>query len=528
MGFPILTAILLCPIIGMLVIIGVPGQYKKAIRIIALTAAAASLVLSIIVFASFDLSGDKYQFVEKVPWLESMGISYHLGVTGISAPLVLLTGIVIFTGILTMWELENRIKEFFAFMLLLVSGVFGVFMSLDLFFFFFFYEVAVLPMYPLIAIWGSTRKEYGAMKLTIYLLAGSALVIPALLGVYWASGVILGPGLETFDLTVIEQLALPLEFQLLWFPFVFIGFGVLGGMWPFHTWSPVGHVAAPHAVSMLHAGVLMKLGAFGILRIGIMLMPEGAQVWCPFFAILATFNIVYGAFVALKQTDLKFVIGYSSVSHMGIVLLGLCTLSQDGMNGAAFQMFAHGVMTALLFSSVGYIYDRTHTRMIPELGGISSIMPRAATFFIVAALCGAGVPGFASFWAELLVFIAAFKHSIIIGVLTISGLILTALYALRVIQRAFFGEPNPKFVKLEDVPHGLAIPRYVLVATLLLFGLFPRLILDMIDKENADIRENMPPPVQGLPDFMQNEPEQELIETFLETSDGQSNSGGEL
>ena len=312
--------------------------------------------------------------------------------------MMLLTSVVLFTGVWTMWELEYRVKEFFALMFLLVAGVYGVFMSMDLFWIFVWYDVSLFPMYPLIAIWGGTRKEYGAMKLTLYLLAGSAFILPAILFL-WAKG-----GAHTFDLFELQRIGFtPFRPEGELSLCSTLGSGFLAAVWPFHTWSPVGHVAAPTAVSMIHAGVLMKLGAYGVLRIGMTLCPQGAVYWSHLMALLACIGIVYGALVGLAQTDLKYVIGYSSVSHMGIVGLGLATMTVNGINGAVFQMFAHGVMTALFFSSVGYIYDRTHTKIIPELGGLSKTMPVASSFFIFAALAGIGVPLMASFWAELLV-----------------------------------------------------------------------------------------------------------------------------
>ena len=258
--------------------------------------------------------------------------------------MLLLTSIVLFTGILTMWELEYRAKEFFALMFLLVAGVYGVFMSMDLFWIFVWYDVSLFPMYPLIAIWGGTRKEYGAMKLTLYLLAGSALILPAILYL-WVQG-----GAHTFDLFELQRIGFSVFDQKLTFVMLYLGFGILAAVWPFHTWSPVGHVAAPTAVSMIHAGVLMKLGAYGILRIAMTLCPAGLAYWSDLMALLACIGIVYGALVGLAQTDLKYVIGYSSVSHMGVVGLGLATMSVNGINGAVFQMFAHGIMTALFFS----------------------------------------------------------------------------------------------------------------------------------------------------------------------------------
>ncbi|MDD3580775.1 MAG: NADH-quinone oxidoreductase subunit M [Desulfobacca sp.] len=472
--FPYLTCMLLAPVVGLTIILFLKEEWHFLIRVVSLSAAAIALGLSIYTFVNYDTALGGLQFVEKYEWVKSFGIYYYVGVDGINAPLLLLTGIVIFTGVLTMWELENRVKEYFAFMLALVTGVFGVFMSMDMFVFFLFYEIAVVPMYILILIWGSTRKIYAAMKLTLYLMAGSGLIIPGILLLYATSGI------NTFDMIQLHGVHFAPWVQKTAFVLLYFGFGVLAAVWPFHTWSPVGHVAAPTAVSMLHAGVLMKLGAYGILRVAMFLCPDGFQYWAQLMALLAAVGIVYGVFVGLAQTDLKYVIGYSSVSHMGIVGLGLATGTVDGINGSVFQMFAHGVMTALFFSAVGYIYDRTHTRMIYELGGFSKIMPVASGYFIIAALCGAGVPGFASFWAELLVFISAVKVFPVRGLIALASIVIGALFALRVVQKTFYNEPNPKFIHFKDVSPFLGLPRAILVATMVLFGIFPRLMLDLI------------------------------------------------
>ena len=474
-GLPILSMIALCPLLAFVSILIIPGRRVALIKQVAALFGLASLALSLMVWFDYDTSVGGYQFREAYPWIESLGIQYLVAVDGMSVPLVLLNSIVFFTGVLSMWQLEKRVKEYFAFMTLLVFGVFGVFISLDLFAFFFFYEVAVLPMYPLIAVWGSGRKEYAAMKLTLFLMAGSALLFPAMVALYFKGGV------GSWDITALAKAGLSESFQIFVYPFLYVGFGILAGMFPFHSWSPTGHVAAPTAVSMLHAGVLMKLGAFGILRVGMTICPQGAAYWAPTFAVLATAAIVYGAFVAMRQTDFKYVIGFSSVSHMGIVLLGLNTLTADGINGAVFQMFAHGIMTALFFSAVGFIYEQTHDRDIRNFGGLVTQVPVAASFFIVAGLCGMGVPGFASFWAELLVFVAAIKVYPVLGVISVAGLVVTALYMLRVFGKAMFGEANPKWDGLVDVSAFLSIPRVVLVGVLLLFGFFPWWILDIID-----------------------------------------------
>ncbi len=485
--FPYLSAILLSCVVGLLVILFIPGERKMLIKKVSLVFSGIPLVLSIYLFLTYDKALGGLQFVEKVLWVESLGIYYFNGADGFNLPMLALTGIVLFTGVLTMWELENRVKEFFAFTFLLVTGIFGLFMSMDLFFIFVWYDVSLFPMYPLIAIWGSTRKEYGAMKLTLYLLAGSAFILPGILYLFAKSG------LNTFDVVALMQPGTFTPFQQKFaFILFYLGFGILAGVWPFHTWSPVGHVAAPTSVSMIHAGVLMKLGAFGILRVGIFLCPEGWQYWAQLMALLATCGIVYGAFVGLAQTDLKYVIGYSSVSHMGIVGLGLATVTVDGLNGAVFQMFAHGVMTALLFSSVGYIYDKTHTKMIPELGGIAKIMPMASGYFIVAALAGIGVPMLASFWAELLVFIASFKVYPVRGTLAICALVISALFMLRVIQRTFYGEKNERFAHLPDISFGLGLPRMILVAVIVLFGFYPSLMLDLVQTASVPFINRLP------------------------------------
>jgi len=472
--FPILSTILLSTLLALLVILFIPEHRTRLIKQVSLGFSAVGLILCIALYFAYDTEKGGLQFVERVLWVKSLGIYYFNAVDGINLPMLVLTSVVLFTGVLTMWELEKRVKEYFALTFLLVAGVYGVFMSMDLFFIFVWYDVSLFPMYPLIAIWGGTRKEYGAMKLTLYLLAGSALILPGILYL-WVLG-----GAGTFDLFELQRIGFTVEAQRIAFVLLYLGFGILAGVWPFHTWSPVGHVAAPTAVSMIHAGVLMKLGAYGILRVGMTLCPEGLVYWADLMALLATIGIVYGAFVGLAQTDLKYVIGYSSVSHMGIVGLGLATMTVDGINGAVFQMFSHGIMTALLFSAVGYIYDRTHTKMIPDLGGLSKTMPVASAFFIIAAFCGIGVPCLASFWAELLVFISAVKTYPVRGVFAVMGLVVSALFMLRVVQKTFYGEKNERWEHIPDVPLFLASPRIILVGILVFFGLFPRLILDVI------------------------------------------------
>ena len=473
--FPVLTALLGSSVAGLLVILLIPGRREKEIKWASAIFAGISLGLSAYVFFAYDGDRGGLQFAEKVLWIPSLGIHYFNGIDGFSAPLLLLTGIVHFTGVLTMWELNDRVKEFFALYFLLVTGVFGFFMSMDLFFLFVWYDVSLFPMYLLIAVWGTTRKEYGAMKLFLFLLAGSALVLPAIIYLLVQSG------FQNFDVVSLMQPGTftPFE-QKLAFIMLYLGFGILAGVWPFHTWSPTGHVAAPTSVSMLHAGVLMKLGAFGVLRVAIFLCPEGWRYWAELMAVLATAGIVYGLFVGLTQTDLKYVVAYSSVSHMGIVGLGLSTVTADGLNGAVFQMFAHGTMTALLFSSIGYFHDKTDTKRIADLGGMSKIMPVASGYFVIGALASIGLPGLANFWAELMVFIACLRVYPVRAVFAICALVVSALFMLRVVQKTFYGPKNERFQHLPDVSFGLGIPRMILVGVIALFGMFPSLMVNVI------------------------------------------------
>ncbi|OGH60705.1 MAG: NADH dehydrogenase [Candidatus Lindowbacteria bacterium RIFCSPLOWO2_12_FULL_62_27] len=476
-GFGILTSMWVTPMIGVLILIFLPSRYETGVRLVSLLAAAITLVSSIYLYIQFDPRGG-FQFEENMLWIDYFGVRYHHGADGLSVPLLLLTSIVIFCGILSSWDgIKHRVKEFHILMLLLVSGVFGVFISLDAVFFFIFYEIAVLPMYLLIIVWGSTRKEYSGMKLTLYLLFGSVFVLIGLIAVY------VHTGMKTTDLLEFKALLAanpPSDlFVRTIFPMMFLGFGMLAAIWPFHTWSPDGHVAAPTAASMLHAGVLMKLGAFGILRVAVYLLPEGLRYWADMIVALSLVNIIYGAFVAMHQTDLKFVIGYSSVSHMGIVMFGIGMLNYEGFAGAAFQMFAHGVMTALFFACVGAIYDRAHTRQIHAFGGIYRRMPIVCGAFLCGGLAGLGLPGFAGFVAEFLVFWGAFKAHPVIASIAVVGLVLTAFYVLRVFQRAFFGEPNPKWDGLTDSSAIQNTAYAILIGTMLVFGIWPRLFLDI-------------------------------------------------
>lgn len=476
MTFPILSVIVFTPIVAGMLILLFPAERKNEVRVTALAAATFALLLSIWVYITYDSIAAGYQFQETYSWLPSLGIGYHVGVDGMSAPLVLLTGVVMFTGVLISWGIDDRPREFFAFLFILASGVFGVFVSLDLFQLFFFYEIAVFPMYLLIAIWGWIKtREYAAMKLTLYLFIGSLVSLVGVLAMYWASG------LRTFDMLQLEQAGFSEQFQIIWFLPVFLGFAVLGGIWPLHNWSPDGHVAAPTAVSMFHAGVLMKLGAFAALRVGIMLLPQGAQFWSPLIMALAAIAVVYGALIAFVQDDMKYMIGFSSVSHMGLVMLGLSTLNQNGLTGAGVQMFSHGIMTALFFAITGMIYDRAHTRQISELGGMGKIMPFAMVGFIIGGLVSMGMPGFSGFVAEFPIFMGVWEIQPWVAIIASTSIIITAAYIMRNIRDVFF-RPMPE--NLEGHITDVTVLDKIAIATVCVLmigiGIFPSIMAPMV------------------------------------------------
>jgi len=492
----LLSWIIALPFLTMLAVVCVPERHWRMIRWISATGTCISLMLaatlairywqaaSLDTAAMLTAKATKLYFVERIPWFESLGIQYFVGTDGISVAMVILTSIIIFTGSLASWYVDTRVKEFYALLLLLVTGVFGVFLSFDLFLFFMFYELAVLPMYLLIGIWGTGPKEYSAMKLTLMLLVGSAFVLVGFLAFYHVSG------LKTFDLIRLGEVAYADGFQRWMFPMIFVGFGVIGALYPLHTWSPDGHSSAPTAVSMLHAGVLMKLGGYGALRIGVYLLPEGAKWWGIFFMCLTTINILYGSFGAIRQTDLKYFTAYSSVSHCGFVLFGVATLNMMGVKGAVIQMFSHGIMTGLFFGLIGMVYGRTHTRVIPEMGGLGKVMPWLATMFYIAGLASLGLPGLSGFVAETHVFLGGFfgndfSSHLIMKTLTIiatMSIVVTAVYVLRGLARVFQGPiTDHHFEELTDATWPERIATGVLVATLLVVGLLPGPFINLIE-----------------------------------------------
>lgn len=495
MSFPLLSAITFTPVtVGMLLLL-FPADRHTEIRITALAGATLTLLLSVWAYFSYDISLAGYQFVERLNWVPALGISYYVGVDGLSLPMVLLTGIVIFTGVLISWRIDDRPREFFAFLFLLATGVFGVFVALDLFHLFFFYEIAVFPMYLLIAIWGwKVTREYAAMKLTLYLFIGSVLAVVGALAMYFASG------MNTFDMLALQNAQFPADFQRFWFPFIFFGFAVLAGIFPFHNWSPDGHVAAPTAVSMFHAGVLMKLGAFAALRVGVMLLPAGAYYWMPWIVFLALINVVYGSFVAMMQRDLKYVIGFSSVSHMGLVTMGVASLTPIGITGAGLQMFSHGAMTALFFACVGMMYDQAHTRDIPSLGGFGAKMPMVAVAFIIGGLVSMGMPGFSGFIAEQPIFMGVWaagqttsqyylgQQYSWIDLVAVIAIAITAAYILRAVHQVFFTKLPAEFEHhVGDVTILDKVALTVLVGVLLALGWFPAWMAPLVASSAANV-----------------------------------------
>ena len=487
----VLLLLIVVPLAGALLTMMMPGNRPRDVWHFAVVVAALSFLLSVALFIRYDYEAGGFQFQKTYDWLEvPVHISLSLGVDGITAPLILLNGIILLGGVLISQNIQYRTRDFFVLLLALGAGVYGTFVVRDLFFLFFFYELAVLPMYLLIGVWGSSTdfgtflrtKEYGAMKLFLYLVAGSVLVWIAILAMYVKGAEL---GFPTFSLQAMGTLAETGQygegFQAWVFPMFMVGFGVLAGLWPFHTWSPDGHVAAPTAVSMLHAGVLMKLGAYGIIRVGMVLLPDGAADWMPVLITLGTINVLYGAISAMSQTDLKYVIGYSSVSHMGYVLMGIATLDRIGVAGGVLQMFSHGIMTALMFLLVGAVYDRAHTRDTHVLSGLFNRMGVTSYFFAIAGLASLGLPGLSGFIAEFMVFTGAFRTYLPLAVLAVIGAALTAVYILRLLARTFFGELDPKWEHLTDASPMEKTVGGAFVIILIFVGVWPAPLMRVIN-----------------------------------------------
>ncbi len=422
-------------------------------------------------------------FVRDVLWFPSLNIHYAVGVDGISVAMIALTSLVVFAGIFASWEVDFLPKEFFISLILLATGVFGFFISIDLFTMFLFYELAVIPMYLLIGIWGSGPKEYSAMKLTLMLMGASALLLVGILGIYFNSAP--DGNKLTFNILEISKYVMPMPAQRVFFPLTFVGFGVLGALFPFHTWSPDGHSSAPTAVSMLHAGVLMKLGGYGAFRVAIFLMPQAAHELSWIFIILTSISVIYGAFGAIMQKDLKYINAYSSVSHCGLVLFALLMMNKTAMNGAIIQMISHGLMTALFFALIGMLYGRTHTRMINEMGGLMKVIPFLSVCYVIAGLASIGLPGLSGFVAEMTIFVGAFQHPDlfhrIATLVVVSSIVITAVYILRVIAILLLGPiTNEHYEHLSDAKWYEKISSVTLIGSVAVIGLMPFFLSSMI------------------------------------------------
>ena len=422
---------------------------------------------------------DEMFLTDSVTWFAPLNICYSVGVDGISVVMLLLSAIIVFTGTFASWRLKPLPKEYFMWFTLLSLGVFGFFISTDLFTMFMFYEVALIPMYLLIGVWGSGRKEYAAMKLTLMLMGGSAFLLIGILGIYY------GAGADTMNVIELAQRHIPSQIQHIFFPLIFVGFGVLGALFPFHTWSPDGHASAPTAVSMLHAGVLMKLGGYGCFRVAMYLMPEGAAMWGNVFLVLTTISVVYGALSAVVQTDLKYINAYSSVSHCGLVLFALLMMTRVSCTGAILQMLSHGLMTALFFALIGMIYGRTHTRDVRQLRGLMKIMPFLAVGYVIAGLANLGLPGLSGFIAEMTVFVGSFEHTDTFHrtctIIATTSIVITAVYILRVVGRILYGTcTNEEHLKLTDATWDERFAVICLIVAVAGLGLAPWWVSDMI------------------------------------------------
>ncbi|HEU0110502.1 MAG TPA: NADH-quinone oxidoreductase subunit M [Flavisolibacter sp.] len=475
--FPLLTAISILFCKGL-----------KQVRTLSLTASVMQLALSLLLLTEYwqlRSAGNIAQmlFEYNYTWFQPLNINYHIGVDGISIAMILLTAFVVMAGVLVSWTQETLNKEFFFLLMLLSVGAYGFFISLDLFTMFFFLEVAVIPKFLLIGIWGSGKKEYSAMKLALMLMGGTALVFVGLAGIYFNTG--------TFDILQISQLSIPLSVQKFFFPFAFIGFGIFTALFPFHTWVPDGHSSAPTAASMFLAGISMKLGGYGCLRVATYLMPDAAQAYSWIIVLLATIAIIYGAFATMMQKDLKYINAYSSVSHCGFVLLGIGMLTKTSINGAVLQMVSHGLMTALFFAAIGMIYSRTHTRVVAQLGGLLKVTPFISTVFVIAGLCSLGLPGFSGFVAEMTVFMGSWQNPDtwyrVATILACASIVVTAVYILRATGKTIMGPMSSAYEKLNDASWNEKLAAGLLITGIVIIGVAPFLINELINPATEEI-----------------------------------------
>ncbi len=471
----------------------------KQVRLVACIGATIQLILSLLLLFAYVNErnvGNTAQmlFTEKHSWYSALNIEYYLGVDGISVAMILLTSFVVLTGILFSWNVVDKAKEFFFLLVFLSVGAYGFFLSLDLFLMFFFLELAVIPKFLLIGIWGSGKKEYSAMKLVLMLMGGSALVLIALLGIYFSTPNV--DGKHIYDLLSISKQHIPLDMQMIFFPLAFLGFGVFTAIFPFHTWAPDGHSSAPTAASMFLAGISMKLGGYGCLRVATYLMPEAAKEYSSIIIVLATIAIIYGAFATMMQKDLKYINAYSSVSHCGFVLLGIGMLTKVSINGAVLQMVSHGVMTALFFAAIGMIYERSHTRMVADLGGLLKTIPFISAVIFIAGLCSLGLPGLSGFVAEMTVFIGSWQNPDtfrrIATILGCMSLVVTAVYVLRAVGKSVMGPiTDEHFLHLKDATWNEKLASAILILAILAIGCAPFWLNNLISPDSQTIFDNL-------------------------------------
>jgi NADH-quinone oxidoreductase subunit M len=491
LGFSYLSLIIFLPLAGAAVIALVPGLSSRAARYIAAFFTLVPLALSLTLFALFDRSSamaGAIQFEENIPWIPAISASFHLGVDGLSLPLVLLTTLIGFLVILISWKIDLRVREYFAWLLLLETSILGVFCSLDLLLFFIFWEIEVIPMYFLISIWGSGKKEYSATKYVIYTLSGSAFMLAGILSLYFATGSLDMIELSRSGLAVAQAVmsAVPIFFLLL------AGFAVKLPVFPLHTWLPDAHTDAPTAASVVLAGTLIKMGGYGMIRVCLSIFPQVAQDYAPLLLALATVNVVYGAAVTLKQTDLKRLIAYSSISHMGFVLLGIFALGNLSLTAASLQMLSHGLITGLLFAVSGIVMHSAREREIGKLGGLARQMPGVTAIFIIGALGAVSVPSTSGFAAEVTVFLGAFSSNVVDGVrvytlICLSGVVLSAGYMLWLVQRVFFGPALTKFDGARDAGRLERVYCAVFIVLIFLIGIYPTVVTDIIKTGIAPI-----------------------------------------
>lgn len=507
---PYLSLITFLPILGMIIILALPKAQEKAVKSVTLLITGLQVLLAIIIFSNYNygLGGvfeeASFQFVEKFRWIDIEGFSwlgkikvdYLMGIDGISAPLLLLTAIVTFIATISSWTIDKSIKGYFALFLLLDTGMMGVFVSLDFFLFYIFWELMLLPMYFLIGIWGGPRREYAAIKFFLYTLLGSIFILVVMIGLYFSTKETLADGTTAFTFNMLSMMdpanatqtgilspLNPNNLRFIAYIALFAGFAIKIPMFPFHTWLPDAHVEAPTPISVILAGVLLKMGTYGILRISYPIFPEITQQLAWYIALFGMVNIIYGAFCAMAQRDFKKLIAYSSVSHMGYVLLGMAALNTMGVSGAVFQMFNHGIITSMLFLIVGVIYDRAHTRQLDDFGGLGLKMPAYTGFVTVAFFAAIGLPGMSGFISEAFVFLGAFGESLIrvLTVISTAGIVLGAGYMLWTLQRVYLGKLNEKWENLKDLDlreYAMLVPLSIIVIFL---GVYPSAMLDLMN-----------------------------------------------